>query len=247
MLQNYYGSLCALMYEILHKEAPQDELNFYLSYADKKYKILEPLCGSGRFLIPFAEKGFDISGMDLSSEMLCELRRKLPGAQVAQADILKFSTEEKFGYIFITSGSVSLFTDTGQCKDVLRRIKTLLPAGGKFVFAVDTIACRCADDAEYKVAVSVKTAEGLDLILKNKNRYDDSTQTQFSPSIYELYDGDKLLKSENMDFQTHLYKFGEMDAYLRDIGFSSVKAYSSFSKEIAKNDKSEMLLYECLF
>ena len=63
--QNYYGKLCVEMYEILHEEAPQDELNFYLSYAEKGNKILEPLCGSGRFLIPFMKRGFDISGIDL--------------------------------------------------------------------------------------------------------------------------------------------------------------------------------------
>ena len=60
--QNYYGSLCTEMYEILHKEAPQDELEFYLSYAEKEMKILEPLCGSGRFLIPFLERGYAIKG-----------------------------------------------------------------------------------------------------------------------------------------------------------------------------------------
>ena len=40
MIKNYYGSLCTEMYEILHKEAPQDELLFYLSYAEKGMKIL---------------------------------------------------------------------------------------------------------------------------------------------------------------------------------------------------------------
>ena len=30
MIKNYYGSLCTEMYEILHKEAPQDELLFFL-------------------------------------------------------------------------------------------------------------------------------------------------------------------------------------------------------------------------
>lgn len=39
--QNYYGSLCTEMYEILHEQAPQDELNFYLSHAEKGKKILE--------------------------------------------------------------------------------------------------------------------------------------------------------------------------------------------------------------
>ena len=40
--QNYYGSLCTEMYELLHKKAPEDELNFYLSYAEQGLKILEP-------------------------------------------------------------------------------------------------------------------------------------------------------------------------------------------------------------
>lgn len=64
--QNYYGNLCTEMYEILHSEAPSDELDFYLSYAEKGKKILEPLCGSGRFLVPFLERGFTISGIDLT-------------------------------------------------------------------------------------------------------------------------------------------------------------------------------------
>ena len=33
MKQNYYGSLCTELYELLNKEAPRDELDFYLSYA----------------------------------------------------------------------------------------------------------------------------------------------------------------------------------------------------------------------
>ena len=187
--QNYYGSLCTEMYEILQEQAPQNELDFYLSYAEKGKKILEPLCGSGRFLVPFLERGFDISGMDLSGEMLAP--------------------------------------------------------GGTFVFAVDTVFDRCEEDSDYKVNVSVKTKEGYDLILKGKNHYDEKSQTQFSPSIYELYRGAELLQSETMDFQTHLYQYGEMDEYLRGCGFQSISVYSSYRKEPAVNDQCEMLIYEC--
>ena len=187
--QNYYGSLCTEMYEILQEQAPQNELDFYLSYAEKGKKILEPLCGSGRFLVPFLERGFDISGMDLSGE--------------------------------------------------------LLAPGGTFVFAVDTVFDRCEEDSDYKVNVSVKTKEGYDLILKGKNHYDEKSQTQFSPSIYELYRGAELLQSETMDFQTHLYRHGEMDEYLRGCGFQGISVYSSYRKEPAVNDQCEMLIYEC--
>ncbi len=90
-----------------------------------------------------------------------------------------------------------------------------------------------------------KMKNGFDLVLKTKNYFDVQQQIQFSPGIYELYDRDKLLKSEHMDFQTHLYKFGEMENYLREAGFTEIKTYSSFEKEIAIDDCCDMFLFEC--
>ena len=243
--QNYYGNLCTEMYEILHEKAPQDELDFYLSYAKKEDKILEALCGSGRFLIPFMEQGFDIFGIDLSVAMLNKLKQKAPNAKVFQADILEYSSKNRFDYIFISSGSVSLFTDMDLCVKILGKIKDMLTPEGKFVFAVDTVADKRSDDNDYKVTVSIKMKEGFDLILKNKNYYDEQSRTQFSPGIYELYNGTELLQSEYMDFQTHLYKFGEMERLLKEIGFTNVKTYSSFSKDAAADDNCEMFLFEC--
>lgn len=233
------------MYEILHKEAPLDELNFYLSYAKKEMSILEPLCGSGRFLVPFLEKGFNIKGIDNSSQMLAKLTIKVPHANVVESDIENYESLEQFDYIFISSGSVSLFTDIKVCKNILSKIKTLLKSDGKFVFAVDTIMNRLPNDIEYQESISVKTKDNYKLLLKSKNCYDEVTQTQFSPSLYELYTDNKLIQQEMMDFQTHLYKLGEMGKILEKIGFTKIKVYSSFQKEIAKNNNSEMLLYEC--
>lgn len=243
--QNYYGSLCTEMYEILHEKAPEDELDFYLSYAKKDMKILEALCGSGRFLVPFMERGFDITGIDLSGEMLDKLKEKAPDAKVFQADIVEYSSKEKYDYIFISSSSVSLFTDMNLCRKTLKKIKEMLAPKGKFVFAVDTVANRCEDDEDYKISASVKTKEGFDLILKSKNYYDEKNQTQFLPGIYELYQETTLLKKETMDFQIHLYKFGEMEQALKELGFSDVKTYSSFTKDDAADDKCEIFLFEC--
>ena len=244
-IKNYYGNLCTEMYEILHDKAPQDELDFYLSYAEKNKKILEIMCGSGRFLVPFLEYGYNIRGVDFSVEMLDKLKLKAPEADVEYADIAEYTTNEQFDYIFISSGSVSLFTDMNLCQKILKKIKGLLAPAGKFVFAVDTIAAKCLDNDDYETSVSVKLNNGFDLILKTKNYFDVQQQIQFSPGIYELYDRDKLLKSEHMDFQTHLYKFGEMENYLREAGFTEIKTYSSFEKKIAIDDCCDMFLFEC--
>ena len=242
---NYYGSLCTEMYEILHEKAPQDELDFYLSYANKEQKILEPLCGSGRFFVPFYNAGYDISGMDMSGEMLEKLKQKISDAKVIQADLTEFVSENRYDYIFIPSGSISLFTDICICKKIRAKLKELLTPGGKLVFAVETIADKCTDDEEYRETVSVKTKEGFDLILKTRNHYEQESRTQFSPGIYELYNGKELLQREFMDFQTHLYMLGEMEYYLREAGFTKIITYSSFDKKIAADNQSEMFLYEC--
>ena len=245
MMQNYYGSLCTKMYEILHETAPQDELAFYLSYAEKGDRILEPLCGSGRFLIPFLERGFDIHGMDLSAEMLGELRRKAPDADVVRADLITYEPEREFDYIFISSGSISLFTDREVCRRVLSKIRGMLRKGGKFVFAAETMADRCEDSGDYRVTASVKTAEGESLVLKTRYSYDAASQTQFSPGLYELYRNGELLQTERMDFQTHLYRLGEMERLLEAAGFSEIKVYASYDKKPAVSDEAEMFLYEC--
>jgi len=233
------------MYELLHKEAPQDELEFYLSYAKRGDAILEALCGSGRFLLPFLERGFNIKGVDSSQPMLQKLLEKAPGAPVIQSRIEAYQTRERFDYIFISSGSVSLFTDMAVCKTVLSQMKSLLKPEGKFVFAVDTVANRCPDRESYHTEVVVDAGDGRQLALRSKSRFDEATQTQFSPSLYELYGGGRLLRREEMDFQTHLYKLGEMDAILKEIGFQKVLVYASFDKEPAQTDDCESFLYEC--
>lgn len=111
-------------------------------------------------------------------------------------------------------------------------MKDLLKKDGRFIFAVDTIADKCPNNSDYKTSISVKTKEGYELILKGKNYYDEKTHTQYSPSIYELYDGAKLLQQEKMDFQTHLYELGEIEPYLREIGFTKLNVYSSYDKKI---------------
>ena len=50
--------------------------------------------------------------------MLEKLKLKSPNADTFEVDIEQYQSSEKFDYIFISSGSVSLFTDIRQCKKI---------------------------------------------------------------------------------------------------------------------------------
>ncbi len=108
--------------------------HFIFPMRKKGMKILEPLCGSGRFLVPFAQSGFWIQGVDNSAEMIEKLLQKLPSADVVQSDIEQYRTSERFDYIFISSGSVSLFTDMQACRGILSSIKRPFEKGRQICF-----------------------------------------------------------------------------------------------------------------
>lgn len=242
---NTYDDLCTQMYELLHPQAPAEELDFFLSYAQPGQRILEPMCGSGRFLLPFLDHGFDITGQDRSQQMLDKLWCKAPQAQAALGNLLDYCPAERFDYIFIPCCSMSLFTDRDECLAVLKRLKALLAPGGVLVFSVETLAGRCPDDAGYRETARVTTQAGDELLLESKNHYDSATQTQYMPGIYTLRRQGQVLAQETMDFQTHLYRLGEMEALLAGAGFCQVSTYADFQRRPALDDKCEQFLLEC--
>jgi len=53
-----YGSLCTEFYDLDKPSAPADALAFYVERARKAGgRVLEPMCGSGRFLLPMSLAG----------------------------------------------------------------------------------------------------------------------------------------------------------------------------------------------
>lgn len=57
--------------------------------------VLDVPCGTGRFTALFATRGVSYVGMDASSAMLGEARRKHPHARVAQADLARLPLPSK--------------------------------------------------------------------------------------------------------------------------------------------------------
>ncbi|MCS4483495.1 class I SAM-dependent methyltransferase [Clostridium botulinum] len=134
----------------------------------------------------FLERGFNITGFDMSEEMLKELYKKAPKAKVFQSSIQKFSPKEKYDYIFITSGSFSLFLDEDIAFNVLVKMKEALAPKGKFVFAAETTANIISDREEYLENCHVKTKEGYDIIFKSKSFY-DKHKKYYPHQVYMSY------------------------------------------------------------
>src|SRR5579884_273651 len=102
--------LIAPFYDVEHAHFKED-LDLYQNFAEVcGGKILELACGSGRVLLPLAQEGYEITGVDTSAEMLKLARQQVEAAGVAeqctlvQQDMSKLHLEQKFRMAFIALG-----------------------------------------------------------------------------------------------------------------------------------------------
>ena len=80
-----------------------------------KAEVLDLACGTGRHSIIFAQKGFNVTAVDLSDKLLCVAKKSAEVNKVKidfiKSDIRNFSVDKKFSLI------INLFTSFGYFND----------------------------------------------------------------------------------------------------------------------------------
>ena len=126
----------ARFYDLDTAESDAD-LPFWVSLARRTGgPILEVASGTGRVLLPLAEAGFDVVGIDISPEMLSIARDKVAAAGVAsrveliQADALEFQHGRTFPLAIVALNSFGHFLEDGEPEVALERIRSHLQPNG---------------------------------------------------------------------------------------------------------------------
>lgn len=139
-----YGELYAEFYSLEHPEPDPQSLDTYKHYAQKVGGlVLEPMCGSGRYLIPLLQAGFSVEGLDSSKHMLkrCANQCEEQGLRVKlhRGTLETMQLDSRFDLIVIPIGSFNLITNRDIAQQALERVYRQLKPGGLFVFDVETV------------------------------------------------------------------------------------------------------------
>jgi SAM-dependent methyltransferase len=126
----------------LDTEGHEEDLDFWLSLARRTGgPVLELACGTGRVMLPLAEHGFSVVGIDISPGMLAIAREKLSAAgvldrtELVEGDVLTLELHRQFPLAIVALNSFGHFNEEGEPERALERIRAHLQPGG--VLALD--------------------------------------------------------------------------------------------------------------
>jgi SAM-dependent methyltransferase len=232
--------------ELVQRENREQVLSFYMDYAKKANgPILEPMCGSGRFLLPILKEGFDIEGFDASPQMLDALRKRNQEAVVWEQFVEEFSSDKKYALIFVPFGSWGLITDKEKSKAALQNMFDHLRPGGKLILEIETTASVPQPCGVPHIASHLR-ADGTELRLTMTPTYDAKVQIFSADCAYEVLNVATVVQKETEKFRQYLFAFDEMDHILKEVGFYTIKKYKNYSKNVATNSHESILIYEAV-
>ena len=119
-------------------------------------RVLDLACGHGRHAIPLAERGFAVTGYDLSEECLARARAEAAARGVSvrwlHGDMRELPFDAEFDAVINVFTAFGYFADEEDDVETLRRVRRALVPGGRFLLETlhrDALLARFQPRIEY--------------------------------------------------------------------------------------------------
>ena len=118
------------------------DLRFAERHFAKPGRLIDLGCGTGRLLIPFARRGFDCTGVDLSDAMLAVVAEKARHARLTvhclKANLVELDavTDRSFDYASCLFSTLGMIRGAAHRRQFIGHVFRLLKPGGLFILHV---------------------------------------------------------------------------------------------------------------
>lgn len=138
----------AYLYDQLMQDVPYDKWVSIVETYAKKYqingkKLLDLASGTGEISVRLARKGYEVTGADLSVDMLSVAKAKADEFELPieffQQDMTDMDNLGEFDIIGIFCDSLNYLKDEQAVKQTFQGVHRLLKSGGLFVFDVHSV------------------------------------------------------------------------------------------------------------
>lgn len=217
-------------------------VDFYFAILQKENlsprTAVDLACGTGSVAVLLAQKGVDVTAVDLSSEMLTVAAQKAQGlenpptfvCQPLQALCLPRGVD----LAVCALDSLDYITDPVDCQEAICRIYKVLNPGGCFIFDVNTPEKLRAMDGQ------VFLDEDEDVYCVWRGEFDEKTNIcSYGMDLFQRY-GDTWRRSFE-EHREYAYSQEQLMAYLRQAGFTAIEVYAD--RRFAPPQPGEQRIY----
>lgn len=235
-----------------------EDINFYVGEAYKaKGPVLELACGTGRVLLPCAEAGAFVTGLDLSSAMIIRCKEKLAAypSEVAErvrlvtGDMRSFKLPERFDLITIPFRSFLLLPTAKDQLQALATIRDHLNDNGRLVFNafvpdISLIAARTGEVGEpltrFREFLDPQT--GHRIIMWDSRHYLINEQIIENMYVYdEVDETNQVVRRYYKSLKLRwMYRY-ETEHLLARAGFAVDTLYGGFDRSPFDENSREMI------
>ena len=233
------------------------EIDFYQELIGhsplKTQGILEVACGTGRVALRLAKDGTEVTGFDISPELLEIARKKSSGISNVNwvlGDLRTFEIGKKFGFVISHGHSFQFMTTPDEQVMCLEHIKRHLVPDGLAVIHIDYQDFGwLADLVNQKEPVYEKSDVLIHPTTSEKFRrsfaweFDSYTQTATVTTNWEQVNenGDVVQVWEMEPARLHCIFPFEMEHMLKRVGFSIEAVYGDFFKSKLSSESGQMI------
>jgi SAM-dependent methyltransferase len=245
-----YGEICAQFYDMDKPYAPALALEWYGSELQRHLKgqteprVFEPMCGTGRFILPLLKRGFQVDGADPSEPMLKRCHDRLVKAQYEVQSPWGTSESESdqpvrvhlwqqklqelelpegtapYAAAFIPAASFCLIHEPADVHAALTRLREHLQEGAPALIEFELPHPEINWPGE---AVKTATQGGTQIRLVSRVTYDFATQLESYHNVYELKQSGKVVATEDETMQLRCYAPDEIRSELQKAGFRDIR------------------------
>jgi SAM-dependent methyltransferase len=224
-----------------------DDLPFWLGQAEHyRDPILELGCGAGRVLVPLAEAGYRVVGVDNNPHMLRRLDRRLPATLKARvitflANLDEIPVSERFPLILSPCNTLAAF-DEKDFGHLLLELRAHLTADGALAFEAPPPSAVDRTPGPAEIIDSFHEPEhDVDVQVSAMQTFDPARRVAEVHWLYDemQQDGEVLRFERTVDY--HLRSPQDFERALAAAGFDRVQFFGDYQCQ-PFTQSSEILL-----
>lgn len=181
-------------------------------------RILDVGCGAGHVAAALGRRGFAVTGLDASEDMLRFARRNAPRGSFIAADARQFAFRRAgFDAAVSTFDAINHMLSTSDLDAVLRNVRGSLVPGGIFVFDLNMSE---AFESQWHKSSTIAAADHFCYV---RGRYDRSSR--IGTTEVTLFRLNGTWERADITMQQRCYRRSEVRSALLAAGFEHVKTY----------------------